>query len=179
MAKPFAAIAGVVVTSFVLALVFWLVSILLAPHVYFFLLRHLWHAPNAPLSLVLLAATAPVLVAIPFGFGFGFLPWRRPMTAALIVGSLAVGLNLAHKVWASAWAGFALLDSRSWVWILEAALLLALFEIAAAVGVRVALERAERQRLIVGTVILSSITAVTFVSVYIWSQLILVSPRAA
>ena len=179
MPRQFATIAGVVVTTLILALVFWLVKILFAPHVSFFLLDHLWHSPSTSLALVVLAATAPVLVAIPFGCGFGFLPWRRPLTMALLVGAIAVGLNLAHLAWTSASVGFPFLDSRSWVWILEAAILLALFEIAAAGGVRLALRWSERQRLIVGTIVLSGITAVTFVSVYIWSQLIQASSRAA
>src|SRR5438552_10612306 len=98
MPRHLATVASVLVMVFALAIVFWLVRILFAPHVFFFLSSHFLPGLHSPLALVVLAAIAPVLVAIPFGCGFGFLPWRRPMALALLVGVLALGLNVAHTV---------------------------------------------------------------------------------
>jgi hypothetical protein len=172
MPRQLASPAGVLVITFALAIVFWLVKILFAPHVFFFLWSHLGHGPRSPLAKVVFAATAPVLVAIPFGCGFGFLPWRRPIVIGLLVAVLAVGLNVAH----TAWAGLHLVDSLV---LLEAALLVALFATATAVGGRVASRWRERQRLAVGSIVLGSLTAITLVSAYLWYQSILVSARAA
>ena len=179
MPRHLATVASVLVMVFALAIVFWLVRILFAAHVFFFLSSHFLPGLHSPLALVVLAAIAPVLVAIPFGCGFGFLPWRRPMALALLVGVLALGLNVAHTVWARMWAGVDLFGSRSWAELLEATLFLALFGTAAAVGGRVASRWRKRKRLVVGSAVMSSLTAISFVSAYLWYQSILVSARAA
>jgi hypothetical protein len=179
MPRQVAILAGALVIAVALAVVFWIVNILFAPHIFFFVWNHLWGGQRSPLVSVLLAAIAPILVAIPFGCGFGFLPWRRPMLIALLVAVLAAALNLAHSVWALMWAGHPLFDSRSWVVLLEAALLIVLFGAAATFGAAAASRWRERQRLAAGSIVLAGLTAITLVGAYVWYQSVLESARAA
>src|ERR1700682_6714536 len=79
-----------------LALVFWLASVYLAPSLFIWL----WHGPRSPLTIIVFAVITPILVGVPFGYAFGLLSWRRPITVALLVALLAAGLNVAHVVWA-------------------------------------------------------------------------------
>ena len=162
-----------------LTVVFWIVKVSFATQIYSFIWALLKPGHGSPLALVLFAATAPVLVAIPFGYGFGFLPWRRPLVSGLLIAAIAAGLNLAFSVWGSFLAGYAFLDSRSWVDFLAAALLVVLFAGAAALGARATSPWPERQRLVVGSVALASLTALAFGGAYMWYQSILEAARAA
>ena len=113
MSRKIPIFVGLVVITLTLAIVFWIVNITIAPHIFFFFWRN--HQPHeaSPLVLAGLAAIAPLIVAIPFGFAFGLLLSRGPMVAALLVAVVAAGLNLAHSVWASALLGHAFFDSRA------------------------------------------------------------------
>ena len=179
MSRKVAILASVVVITLALAIVFWIVNIIFAPHIFFFVWSHIWPSERSALALVALAATGPLMIALPFGFAFGLFPWRQPMVIGFLVAAVAASLNLAHSVWASIWAGYPFVDSRTWVVFLEAALLIILFGAGAALGARAASQWRRHQRLVAGGVVWVSLTAITLVSAYAEYQSMLGSARAA
>src|SRR5450631_799456 len=174
MLRHFAVVAGVICTALLLAVVFWFVNFVVAPHVFFFVAQ-LFGVPGGSPALFLLALTGPTLVAIPFGYGFGLLPWRRPILTGLFVIVLAAALNIADYVR----VGINLVDSVAWVNFLEAALLIVLFVIAAAFGARSATHWAPRNRLIAGGSALACVCAATVVATYLAYRYVMAFARAA
>jgi len=174
MLRHFAVVACVICLGLLLAAVFWLVNVVVAPHVFFFAAQ-LFGGLRGPFALVLLALIGPALVAIPFGYGFGLLPWRRPTVTSLLVAFLAAALNMIHALW----AGIDLLDSRGRVHFLEANLLIALFVTAAAIGTRSAARWDLRNRLITGGAALACVSAATVVATYATYRYVMAFSRAA
>lgn len=174
MLKHLSFVTGVICTGLLLAIVFWLVSVVVAPHVFFFV-AHFVGGLRGPLALVLLASIGPMLVAVPFGYGFGLLPWRRPLIKGLLVALLAGALYISHFLW----AGIDLFDSSGWVEFLQASLLILLFVIAAAVGTRAATRWGTRNRLIIGGASLASVSVATVIATYVTYQYVMAFARAA
>jgi len=179
MSRKVATFVGLVAITLTLAIVFWIVNITIAPHIFFFFWRN--HQPHeaSPLVLAGLAAIAPLIVAIPFGVAFGLLLSRGPMVVAFLVAIVAAGLNLAHSAWAYVSLGHAFFDSRTWVNLLDLTLFVILFVAAATLATRAASQWRERQRLLVGRHVWVTLTATTLVSAYLWYQSTLESARAA
>jgi hypothetical protein len=173
-AMPIALITlvGIAAAATVLAVVFWLATIIFAPTLFFFV----WHGPRpSTLAPIILAAIAPFLVGIPYGYAFGFLLRRRPPVIALLVALIAASLNVAHAVW----AGLDLFGRRGWVTPLSAALLIALFTIAAIAGARAALRWSESRRNVIAGVALSTLTLVMLVGTYWWYESLLAAAGEA